>query len=288
MLKDLARALTPPLIWRAASELAKFPARIEEPPELLNRDLFYTFNKLNEGCSERSIVLRNDVALRLHPGSRIPFEYFCYRDRDMVEEFDCFLEHSAGCRRLLDVGALHGIFSLVFALGDTSRSAIAIDPSPFAFSKLLYNVRANALEHRIACAECALSDASGEIQMQYFWEHAVTSFAATNGSCFSAVMWRGDELCEREAFEPDLIKIDVEGQEVRVVRGLLSVITRNHPLIFLEIHPDAMKAENSRPRDIFELLTMRGYKAFDMKMREMTFDTIEMQTSVHRLLYKPI
>ncbi len=134
----------------------------------------------------------------------------------MVDELDFFIEKTAGKKALLDIGALHGIFALVFAVNNHSKKAIAVDASPLAFERLLYNIQNNNLEN-ITPLECAVSDVAGTLSMHYEWEHAVAAGTAkSKNKSFEVPKKTGDEICESLSFEPDVIKIDVEGHEIKV------------------------------------------------------------------------
>jgi FkbM family methyltransferase len=284
-MKALARDVTPPLLWRAAARLIKPPHANEMPPSVRNRDLFEEHIRLNKGCPPDRIVIRDGLSLRLHPESRMPFEHFCYRDRDMVEELDCFLEQTVGRKRLLDVGALHGFFSLVFTSGDPSRSALAVDPSPIAFARLLYNLHANERESRVACVECALSDAEGVLRMHYEWEHAIAVNTRNDDDAALCVpKTRGDILCAAKSFEPDVVKIDVEGHEGFVITGLLPVIEQLRPLIFIEVHPELIRAAGYDPSDIFNTLTRLGYEILDTDGHKLSAEAYKSKTVIHRVM----
>lgn len=166
---SIAHQSVPPVLLPLVKALVK-PFR---PIETRVIELQETFLSLNMNLPASELILRKDLCLTIHPASRDPFEAFCLRMPEMVEEMDAFLKATGGKARLLDVGALHGIFSLVFAA--KGGRALAVDPSPLAFSKLLYNVHKNNFTGQVIPAECALSDAGGSMNMYYEWEHAVAA-----------------------------------------------------------------------------------------------------------------
>jgi FkbM family methyltransferase len=220
------------------------------------------FESLNRQAAPNELIFRPNLRLTIHPDSRVPFEMFCWRAPEMVEEMDAFLANTQGKERLLDVGALHGVFALAFAAQGASRRAVAIDPSPMAFAKLLYNVHANKFAGRVTPVECALSDAPGTIPMFYEWEHAVAASRNPGVEVAGAVeKTTGDLLCQRLGFFPDAIKIDVEGHEVKVIRGLEATIRKAKPLLFLEIHPQRIKQEGDSLTELLDYLSLEGYQA---------------------------
>jgi FkbM family methyltransferase len=246
----------PPVLLPYARAIAK-PHQTSDPRQI---ELQRAFKSLNKGTSGNEITLRENLCLALHPDSRVPFEYFCWRSPEMADEMDEFLTLTRGAERLLDVGALHGVFSLVFAQQNPNRRVVAVDPSPLAFAKLLYNVHANKLTGQVDAVECALSDEPGIISMYYEWEHAVAApldpQQKVSATCHKIT---GDSLCEQLGFLPDVIKIDVEGHEVKAIRGLAAIIHRAKPRLFIELHPQRIEREHDNLEEVLCWLEKEGY-----------------------------
>jgi len=254
----MAQQWLPPILLPYAKAIAT-PFRRIDPRRLALRG---AFQSLNKDAAANELMLRKNLRVAIHPDSRAPFEMFCWRSQEMVEEMDAFLAFTQGKERLLDVGALHGVFSLAFAAHSVSRRSVAVDPSPLAFAKLLYNVHTNKFADRVIPVECALSDASGTISMYYEWEHAVAAPLTPDGEVATTVeKITGDALCERLGFVPDVIKIDVEGHEAKVIRGLAATIHQGKPLLFLEMHPQRIKRENDSLDDLLDFMEQEGYQA---------------------------
>src|SRR5439155_244463 len=119
---------------------------------------------LNRASGPNEMVLREGLKLHVGPETRSSFEYFCFRSDEMVEEMDCFLRLAANRFKLLDIGALHGAFSLTFTSGRSEAEAIAVEPFPSAVAHLLYGLRKNPC-CRVRVKEVALSDKKGSIPM---------------------------------------------------------------------------------------------------------------------------
>lgn len=206
------------------------------------------YKVLNSNSELDTIVLRPGLSLRAHPDSIKSFQYFCFNNLRAKQELDSFIELSKTKKCLLDIGALHGIFSLVFAGQDPANRAIALDPSPIAFSKLLYNINKNQFEN-IQPIECAVSDRPGHLSMSYEWEHLVASPQAL----LKIQAKTGDDICNAQNFNPDIIKIDVEGHEIKVLQGLSETLKNHKPTIFLEFHPSRIREGGDDPRFLAEL-----------------------------------
>lgn len=278
-IKTVLRQLTPPVIVSLAQRLR--PVERDSP-------LKAEYERLNRDSKDDEIVLRDRLRFSIHPDSRYAFEYFCYRAPEMVAELDSFLAQTAGKSKLLDVGALHGIFSLAFAVGAPDRQVLAVDASPIAFARLLYNLHRNRLQN-VTPVECALSDASGDLLMHYEWEHAVAANTSGTRQRMLRVERRtGDDVCGSRAFVPDVLKIDVEGHEIKVLRGLSKTIEKHKPLIFLELHPTRILEEGDTLDDLINMLARQSYSAFTLAGQDFPAEELRRLSQDTRVLLRPL
>lgn len=247
----------PPGLLRLKRQL--FPPHRPVKPPITQAEQAY--RALQRGVPVGQIELRPGMRFRIHPLSQLPFEAFCFRAPGMPEELDSFISETRGRRRLLDIGALHGIFSLVFVRLNPGATVLAMDPSPFAFSTLLYNLQANG-EKEITPLNIALTNHPGKIPMGFEDEHAIV--LAEGDKAMGAAAWEadartGDEVCAERTFDPDTIKIDVEGAELSVLQGLRATIQKFRPLIFIEIHPKRIANLGHSVADLVDFFRDHGY-----------------------------
>jgi FkbM family methyltransferase len=283
--KSVIKQLIPPVVLSIRRAL--FPKRLPSLEGEAQRALKAAHDRRNQGLSEDEICIRDGLVLKLHPGARVPIEAFCFLYPEMVEELDRFRELTADKRALLDVGALHGTFSLVFSAADPSKTCVAVDASPIAFARLLYNVNRNKLSNA-NCVECALSDEPGVARMHYEWEHAVIAGTGVDKSTGISVEKKtGDELCASLNFEPDVIKIDVEGHELKVLKGLRQTLSRNRPMLFLEVHPGRIREEGDRLEDLAQIFTDLGYRSEFTNGQTVDVAAIPAFTTDQRLVLLP-
>jgi FkbM family methyltransferase len=215
--------------------------------------------RLNRQTATDEIVVREGIKLRIDPRSREAFEWFCFRSVEMARELDGFIEDTRSCRWLVDVGACHGIFSLVFTKGRPAARALAVDPSPLAQEVLQANLCLNG-DADVTPLTLALGDGEGELRMRLNWHHleAVPEVAAAEGDVRVPVRTL-DAVCAEAGFVPDAIKIDVEGFETAVLRGGESVLRRARPLLFLEVHPARLRELGSSTAEALGFLQGLGY-----------------------------
>jgi FkbM family methyltransferase len=173
----------------------------------------------------------------------------------------------------VDIGANVGFFSLLFAsLVGPSGKVIALEPQPRAYGRLVENL---ALNQRLKAdvRRVAASDTVGQL---YFYcgpaEHSgIASLRPLGGSPerITVPTATGDSLF-RECEQIDLIKVDVEGAETLVLRGLSSAIDRCRPDLIIEVSNRYLQEMGSSGRELCGLLCHRGYKMFQIGWNGLT------------------
>jgi hypothetical protein len=71
---------------------------------------------------------------------------------------------------------------------------------------------------------------------------------------------RLDSYCAREWCRPNVIKIDVEGSEYKVLAGARDTIRRHRPSVLCEVHPQAMLATGATEESLKALVGELGYE----------------------------
>ena len=140
----------------------------------------------------------------------------------------------------IDVGAHVGFFALSAAcqLGDQGR-VIAIEPHPMRCAMLRSNIAANQLNN-VDVVEAAVTDYTGratiyDLSPELAAHPRDVSFNSLGGKPIDVEAVTLDGLCKRyQLTELLLVKIDVEGFEVQVLRGMASAMKQLRPLIIFE------------------------------------------------------
>jgi hypothetical protein len=68
-----------------------------------------------------------------------------------------------------------------------------------------------------------------------------------------------DAFCRERRIAPDVIKIDVEGAELRVLRGARAILTTHRPRVLCEVHPRQMENCGSSLAEFNAYLDSVGY-----------------------------
>jgi FkbM family methyltransferase len=132
----------------------------------------------------------------------------------------------------VDVGAHVGNHTLYFSriLG---LKTIAFEPNARTFDLLLANVRENGVEAMCRLRHAAVGAAPGQV-------HTIAAAETNSGMARVEADAAGDTPLLRLDDELqndgpiDVIKIDVEGWELDVLRGAARVIDRHRPLLYVE------------------------------------------------------
>src|SRR5262245_55396633 len=95
--KAVLRQITPPILLPLGKSIlrsieTRFPTTTTQLAA--TQQLQSEHERRNAAIAEGEIVLRDGLTLKIHPESREPFEHFCYRSPEMVEEMNSFIEHA--------------------------------------------------------------------------------------------------------------------------------------------------------------------------------------------------
>lgn len=158
-----------------------------------------------------------------------------------------------------DVGAHVGFYSLLAQ--HLGANVEAFEPTPATFALLKRNT---ADAPNIRTWNVAVSDRDEVIS---FYVHDVahsennTTNAAAKARNALEVTVQGvrlDAFAERQDVRPDYVKIDVEGGEVAVLRGMTGLLAAAAPTVILEYIP----AQRAEYLDGLALLEAHGYQAY--------------------------
>lgn len=201
------------------------------------------YESVQNGLSADEICIRPGLKFKITEASRFGFEFFCWRSpEEMALEMDCFVKYVYGRKRLVDIGAFHGIFSLVFNALNKGSESYAFEPSPDPFNILVENSKLNP-DLKIHPVRLALSDDANEILMGKEWDHYVQSDKGVLVKSSSGDGYFSNDL--PTPMQIDVIKVDVEGMELKALNGFKQTIEAYHPVIFLELHLTKLSEEEA-------------------------------------------
>jgi FkbM family methyltransferase len=165
---------------------------------------------------------------------------------------------------VLDVGANIGECALNFArrVGPEGR-VLAFEPGPGTRAKLQRNIDLNPSTKNIEIVALGLGDEEATLQLSApsphnrggnrILERPVGEHVAVR------VVRLDDFVAERGLTRLDVLKIDVEGFEVRVLRGAARTLERFHPKLFIEVSEENLRGSGTSGRELLGILEDLGY-----------------------------
>lgn len=148
------------------------------------------------------------------------------------EELMLIRDHYKG-GTFVDIGANVGNHSIFAAKVMRAPNVIAIEPNPAAYKILNCNLALNELGNVVRHIACGLSDHEGVAAVEKIGEANLGGAQLREGDGGAVLLRRGDELLSD--VDVGFIKIDVEGMELGVLRGLEQTIRRSRPSILVEV-----------------------------------------------------
>ena len=127
----------------------------------------------------------------------------------------------------VDVGANVGVYSIL--AGGVGAKVIAVEPVPSTFETLKDNIRLNGLEGHVAAHNIGLASMTGELK--FSTQHGPINRVLNDPNSQAGVTVPVNCLDNLlQGVIPNVIKIDVEGYEMEVVKGAQNVLSQ--PTVF--------------------------------------------------------
>ncbi len=151
-----------------------------------------------------------------------------------------FLELLKHAKTFFDVGANTGIYALLAAVDDPRRQVYAFEPVPKIFDCLRENVRINKLKNLHAYPS-AVTSYDGTITLYVSLgdiplESSTLEGFRNDSSPISVEALTIDSFVTSQRIEKvDLMKVDTEATEHKVLEGARHVLERDQPIIICEV-----------------------------------------------------
>ena len=175
-------------------------------------------------------------------------------------EVDSILALARPGDHVLDLGANIGFHTLALArrVGPEGR-VTSVEPQRYCFQLLCANVTLNQLTN-VQCLRAAAGDAAGFCTVP-----VIDPLARVNAGATEVMLSPGAEGVDRVSLVTvdsldlercDLVKIDTEGFEVRVLEGAMATLSRCRPVLYVEVH------DREKLKNVVALLRPLEYRLF--------------------------
>jgi len=176
-----------------------------------------------------------------------------------------------------DIGAATGLYTvfLAKAVGETGQ-VLAFEPEDHTYERLREHLDLNQLTN-VRAFKVAMGDAEGKVSLSL---GEVAGSARIIGSAATSkggpVEWirviEGDKFAEAGKLPmPRAVKIDVEGYEFAVIRGLSRTLAQPQcEVVCCEVHPQLLPTSVT-PEKVLDLLRSLGFRQIEIHPRTRDF-----------------
>lgn len=157
-------------------------------------------------------------------------------DRD----YSIILQLAKNKKCLLDIGANHGLISLLIASQNAEAQIYAFEASETAVNIINNHIKLNNFDGRVRAINALIADRSG-YTIPFYWQDSSGGASITKGRLGHTIEIEKptlsmDDYVRFRNISPDFIKMDIEGAESLAVKGMSYLMKDIRPEIFIELH----------------------------------------------------
>jgi FkbM family methyltransferase len=163
---------------------------------------------------------------------------------------------------IMDIGACEGIYALVASALAPDSKVVAVEPLPDAFKRLEANICLN--KRPIYAFEAACSDFDGSAPLYSNGCANSTEASLVSGSvcktstCVVKTRTVDSLVKELGLSSVDLVKIDVEGAEPGVIKGMEDYLASSRPVMLVEV------LNNNVAEELAKIMSWWNYRFWDI------------------------
>jgi FkbM family methyltransferase len=219
-----------------------------------------------------SLVKRSGFLDTSHGRRLFKTAYFFYKRfleddlHDLVKAFPELI----GDGNVLDIGANIGYTATVLARAVKPGSKVfAFEPEPYNFGILQQTARQARFDGTIVPMRCAVGAANGTIELWINLAHHADHRVFTEQFHSQHPGSTGiDSFLESHQGKISFVKIDVQGYELAVCRGMEKTIEQNPEVaVLLEYMPSAMRELGFDSTELIDFFVQRGFEIYRVHPR---------------------
>lgn len=182
---------------------------------------------------------------------------------------------------LIDVGTNIGQTAMTFSkIGGGNSIVYGFEPDLVNYSKAIENLKINSFAN-IHLLNIGLGSKPGKLHLKINTPSnrggsRIDQTASANS--FEIPIETLDNIIEQKKITKiDLIKIDVEGFELEVIKGAKEVLKKHKPKLFIEVDDNNLKEQNTSAKELIEYLLTFGYTITDSKNNQIVKTTFNFE-----------
>jgi len=230
---------------------------------------------------KEDFVLIDGCKLKLDEADDHAFSIFGEEDKEERELIKKKLKEGD---IVIDAGANIGYHTIIMAkyVGDKGQ-VYAFEPSPNNVELLKKTMKLNDFEN-VQIIDKAVSDKQGT-GLFYLYEgtatHSLSDYGNYKGS-------KKVEITSLDHFFKDFkkkisfVKIDTEGYDFKVLKGMTEILKNNEIKLLIEFFPQRIKKAGDSPKKLLEFLFQNNFTVTDLKRdKKLTVSDIEKVTDFY-------
>jgi FkbM family methyltransferase len=171
---------------------------------------------------------------------------------------------------VVDIGANIGVLTDLFAcwVGPSGR-VIAIEPEPVNIAALQRRMKRPDLAAIVQIVPAAAGDRNGRALLRvtphHPGDHHLVALDKAGDTVEVDSVTLDALLASRDSRCPSLLKIDVQGGELSVLRGSQQTLARCRPVVLIEVDRNALARAGANELEISRFLEALGYIPHDLR-----------------------
>ncbi|MEX0906081.1 MAG: FkbM family methyltransferase [Balneolaceae bacterium] len=230
----------------------------------------------------------NDFSILLpvkgHPLNKLFLKKDYWRDHEESPYSKKILECLEPGDCVFDIGGFLGYYTILMSNAVGSKGqVVTFEPNFQSFDTLRRTIHANSFLNNVRLVQTAITDTEGYVEFDLSEDESSIQMNKDIRGAVEIAATTLDAFAKKEKMNPRLIKIDVEGFEMKVLQGGKSILSTCQ-YVCCEVHPKKMqRATGHTEKELEDFLGSLGFKSFfKFRSKKSAVDS----TSPYNVIYK--
>jgi FkbM family methyltransferase len=189
--------------------------------------------------------------------------YFFYKTKFEASDIHNLKQYVRPGTSVIDVGANIGFFSVHFANWVSGNGkVIAIEPEEQNFIRLRERLKNRVEAGVVHLVQGVAAELEGNLRLSLNPDHPADHRIAEQGISVAAFTLDG-LVAAHHGPEISLVKIDVQGAEMRVLQGANKLLRECRPILYIEVDDKALLGAGTSAEMLVSHLAEMGYEMYD-------------------------
>ena len=206
------------------------------------------------------VKIADNVTVCVQPTVNQMSSYILLEQEDWFEDEMRFVrEFITPEMNAFDIGANHGVYALSIAARLENGHVWGFEPTVTPGRMFEKSIELNGFDKRISWIHAGLSDHNGSVEISVSNNSELNSLYGNSGTRETIQLEKLDDFIRANAIDCQIsfVKLDAEGEEVKIIKGGEEFFSRQSPLVMFELKHGAEVNHG-----LIEALQGKEYKIF--------------------------